>query len=606
MEPELSVVLFRRLGWTPPTTSAWSDAQLADGGVVRDADGVGRRDGAAATASSTRCTTVDDIARHRRSSLSGHGCRVERPMADLVIAQRAAASPRSTATAASSPAAGWRSPTGWSAPSATAEPPPAADGDRRHRLPRHAGAGQHPPPPVPEPDPGLPADDRQAAVRLAAVAVPAVARRSTRRRRTCRRGSGWPSWRCRAAPRRPTTSTSTRTAPATCSTAEIEAARDLGMRFHPTRGSMSLSREGRRAAARRRRSTTTTRSSPPARRRSPATTTARTGAMVRIALAPCSPFSVTEELMVRTAELAERLDVRLHTHFAENAEDDEFSLATFGCRPIEYLERTGWCERPHVGRPLRDAEPRRGPPPRCGRRRRRPLPVEQPDPGVGHRAGGRPAGGRRARRARASTARRRPTRRRCGWRRARRCCSPSSATAPAPARRGWRWRWRRSAARRASVAPASSACSRRARSATWRCGRSTGPAFAGAIADPIEAWLRCGPVRGARHDRRRPSGRAATAGSSPNPARRDARRPPPARGPYPGARTDADRCARAAGHNGGHARAHRSAPSAAHLGAGAGRGDVAARRMRARRLRSGVKALVPSTTAAGETGRRER
>jgi cytosine/adenosine deaminase-related metal-dependent hydrolase len=65
--------------------------------------------------------------------------------------------------------------------------------------------------------------------------------------------------------------------------------------------------------------------------------------MTRIALAPCSPFSVTEALMVRTAELAEQLDVRLHTHFAENAEDDEFSLATFGCRPMEYLERTGWC-----------------------------------------------------------------------------------------------------------------------------------------------------------------------------------------------------------------------------------------------------------------------
>ena len=66
------------------------------------------------------------------------------------------------------------------------------------------------------------------------------------------------------------------------------------------------------------------------------------GAMTRIALAPCSPFSVTEALMVRTAELAERLDVRLHTHFAENAEDDEFSVRTFGCRPTEYLERTGW------------------------------------------------------------------------------------------------------------------------------------------------------------------------------------------------------------------------------------------------------------------------
>ncbi len=81
--------------------------------------------------------------------------------------------------------------------------------------------------------------------------------------------------------------------------------------------------------------------------------------MVRVALAPCSPFSVTESLMVRSAELAERLDVRLHTHFAENAEDDAFSLATFGCRPMEYLERTGWCTDRTLGGPLRDARPRR-------------------------------------------------------------------------------------------------------------------------------------------------------------------------------------------------------------------------------------------------------
>ncbi|NDI02317.1 MAG: 8-oxoguanine deaminase, partial [Actinobacteria bacterium] len=66
------------------------------------------------------------------------------------------------------------------------------------------------------------------------------------------------------------------------------------------------------------------------------------GSMTQVALAPCSPFSVTEELLVRTAELAERLEVRLHTHFAENSEDDEFSVARFGCRPTEYLERTGW------------------------------------------------------------------------------------------------------------------------------------------------------------------------------------------------------------------------------------------------------------------------
>ena len=125
-------------------------------------------------------------------------------------------------------------------------------------------------------------------------------------------------------------------------TAEIDAAKDIGMRFHPTRGSMSLSvKDG---------------GLPPDDvvqddddiLRLSAEAVAQHhdrahGAMVRIALAPCSPFSVTEQLMVRSAELAEQLDVRLHTHFAENSEDDAFSIATFGCRPMEYLERTGWC-----------------------------------------------------------------------------------------------------------------------------------------------------------------------------------------------------------------------------------------------------------------------
>jgi cytosine/adenosine deaminase-related metal-dependent hydrolase len=66
------------------------------------------------------------------------------------------------------------------------------------------------------------------------------------------------------------------------------------------------------------------------------------GAMVRIALAPCSPFSVTPELMRRTAELAERLDVRLHTHLAEDPDEDSYCLATYGCRPIEHFEDCGW------------------------------------------------------------------------------------------------------------------------------------------------------------------------------------------------------------------------------------------------------------------------
>ena len=125
-------------------------------------------------------------------------------------------------------------------------------------------------------------------------------------------------------------------------TAEVTAALDLGVRFHPTRGSMSLSEKdgglppddvvadddeilaASEAAVLRHHDRSF-------------------GAMTRIALAPCSPFSVTERLMVQSAELAERLDVRLHTHFAENSEDDAFSIATFGCRPMEYLERTGWC-----------------------------------------------------------------------------------------------------------------------------------------------------------------------------------------------------------------------------------------------------------------------
>ena len=124
--------------------------------------------------------------------------------------------------------------------------------------------------------------------------------------------------------------------------AEIMAAKDLGMRFHPTRGSMSLSRKDGGL--------------PPdnvvqdhdvilaeSQRSVEQHHDASHGAMVRIALAPCSPFSVTKQLMTESAQLAEKLDVRLHTHFAENSEDDAFSLATFGCRPTQYLEDVGWC-----------------------------------------------------------------------------------------------------------------------------------------------------------------------------------------------------------------------------------------------------------------------
>lgn len=123
--------------------------------------------------------------------------------------------------------------------------------------------------------------------------------------------------------------------------AEVAAARDLGMRSHFTRGSMSLSvkdgglppdsvvqdddeilADSERLVALH-------------HDRSPL-------AMTRLALAPCSPFSVSTELMTRTAELAERLDVRLHTHLCETQDEDAFCLETFGRRPVEYLADVGW------------------------------------------------------------------------------------------------------------------------------------------------------------------------------------------------------------------------------------------------------------------------
>jgi 8-oxoguanine deaminase len=66
------------------------------------------------------------------------------------------------------------------------------------------------------------------------------------------------------------------------------------------------------------------------------------GARLQIALAPCSPFSVTESLMQACAALAEEHDCRLHTHLAETHDEDDFCLARFGCRPVDYLERVGW------------------------------------------------------------------------------------------------------------------------------------------------------------------------------------------------------------------------------------------------------------------------
>jgi 8-oxoguanine deaminase len=64
--------------------------------------------------------------------------------------------------------------------------------------------------------------------------------------------------------------------------------------------------------------------------------------MVQLAVAPCSPFSVTRELMVQSAALARRLGLRLHTHLAETVEEDAYCLELYGCRPVEYLADLGW------------------------------------------------------------------------------------------------------------------------------------------------------------------------------------------------------------------------------------------------------------------------
>lgn len=122
---------------------------------------------------------------------------------------------------------------------------------------------------------------------------------------------------------------------------EVEAAAQIGVRFHATRGSMDLSQDEGGLP--------------------PATVVQNTeviladcervvakyhdptaGAMTRIGLAPCSPFSVSKELMVESALLARRLGVRLHTHIAETLDEERYCKETFGCRPVELLDQMDW------------------------------------------------------------------------------------------------------------------------------------------------------------------------------------------------------------------------------------------------------------------------
>ena len=123
--------------------------------------------------------------------------------------------------------------------------------------------------------------------------------------------------------------------------AEIQAARRVGLRFHPTRGSMDLGRkDGGLPPDNIVESTDealTATEKAIDRWHDPAP-----DAMLQIAVAPCSPFSVTSRLMSEAAELARRKGVRLHTHLAETDDEEAFCRERFGCTPVEYAERLGW------------------------------------------------------------------------------------------------------------------------------------------------------------------------------------------------------------------------------------------------------------------------
>ena len=121
----------------------------------------------------------------------------------------------------------------------------------------------------------------------------------------------------------------------------VETARELGLRFHPCRGSMSLG-ESKGGL-------------PPdsvvededailahteemiGRHHDP-----KPGSMCRVVVAPCSPFSVTRQLMRDSAALARRTGVRLHTHLAETLDEERFCLEKFNRRPVELMEDLGW------------------------------------------------------------------------------------------------------------------------------------------------------------------------------------------------------------------------------------------------------------------------
>jgi cytosine/adenosine deaminase-related metal-dependent hydrolase len=121
----------------------------------------------------------------------------------------------------------------------------------------------------------------------------------------------------------------------------VDAAGRIGLRFHPTRGSMDLgqSQGGLPPDSVVESLDAILAASQDAVQRFHDTSP---DAMVRVGLAPCSPFSVSTDLLRESAALARSLGVRLHTHLAETLDEEEFCRATHGCTPVEYLDRLGW------------------------------------------------------------------------------------------------------------------------------------------------------------------------------------------------------------------------------------------------------------------------
>ena len=117
--------------------------------------------------------------------------------------------------------------------------------------------------------------------------------------------------------------------------AEMTAARELGVRLVPSRGSMDLGESDGGLP-------------PDSLVEDAATVLEETERLAscypELVVAPCSPFSVTGELMRESAELARRLGLTLHTHLAETVEEEAYCQELYGCRPVEYLERLGWLD----------------------------------------------------------------------------------------------------------------------------------------------------------------------------------------------------------------------------------------------------------------------